>query len=206
MRSGRAWLIIGAAAGVAMALGHFPYLAGAARTLAATALSLVGSGGHAIIRAAARHGASRRVVLGATAVIAVLVTGVTAWLCVLAAKGTLRLRSLLALILLVLGAASFAYHPGGVAGGTLLLAVAAGGLALVLTGPLVAAPLAALAGLLAGAYLPALLLRGQIGQPVVEALHQAIYGQPGTSVALHALLLVIAVAPFLLALRVLVRR
>ena len=201
MLKGRIWLILGLAVGVAMALGHFPYLAGAARSLAGSALSLVSSGGHEIVRAAAQRGAPRRVVLGVTAVVAVLVPGATAWLCVLVARGALRLRALVAVLLVIFGAASFAYHSGGVAIGTLVLAVVAGALTVALTGPLVAAPLAALAGLLAGAYLPAVLEHGQVGRPVVEALHEAIYDRPGDPLALHAALLVVAVAPFALMLR-----
>ncbi len=206
MRSGRVWLILGAAAGVAMALGHFPYLAGAARTLAGTAVALVGSGGHALIGAAARHGASRRSILGVQAVVAVVVPGVTAWLCVLVARGAMRLRWVVAVLLVALGAAAFAYHSGGVASGTLLLGLAAGVVAVTLTGPLVAAPLAAVAGLLAGSYLPTVVVDGSVGRPVVEDLHQAIYGRAGDPLGLHLVLLVVALAPFAFALRAVLRK
>jgi hypothetical protein len=205
VHKGRIWLILGLVVGVAMALGHFPYLAGAARALAGSALSLVSSGAHAIIDAAAARGAPRRAVIGVAAVLAVLVPGLTAWLCVLVARGALRLRWVVAVLLVVLGAASFAYRPGGLATGTLILGLVAGALAVSLTGPLVAAPLAALAGLLAGAYLPAVLEHGRVGRPVVEALHQAIYDHPGDPLVLHAALLVVAVVPFVLMLRSAVR-
>lgn len=205
VRSGRVWLIIGAAAGVAMALGHLPWLAPAARGLASTCLAVVDSGAKALIRAAAHRGAPRRVLLGLAAVVGVAVPGLTAWLAVLAARGSLRLRGLIAVVLVALGAASFAYHPAGVAGGSMALALAVAALAVVLTGPLVAAPLAALAGLLGGSFLPALVLRGAVGHAVVDDLHVALYGTPGAPVALAAALVIVAVVPFLFALRDVVR-
>ncbi len=46
---GQVWLIVGVVAGVAIAVGHLDYLAGAARTLADTAERLVGSGAARLI-------------------------------------------------------------------------------------------------------------------------------------------------------------
>ncbi len=205
LRGGRLWLVLGAVAGVAMGLGHLPWLAGSARALAGTCLALVDSGAKALVGVAAHHGASRRVLLGLAAVIGVAVPGVTAWLAILAARGSLRLRGLVAVLLVALGAASFAYHPAGVAGGSMALALAVAALALVLTGPLVAAPLAALAGLIGATFLPALVLRGSVGHAVVEDLHIALYGRPGAPVGLAAALVVVAVVPFLMALRDILR-
>ncbi|MHB8505267.1 MAG: hypothetical protein ACYDEN_06040 [Acidimicrobiales bacterium] len=202
---GRLWIVFGVAAGVAMALGDLPWLAGAGRTLAGTCLGLVDSGAKALIHAVADHGAPRRVLLGLSAVIAVAVPGLTAWLAILAARGSLRLRGVIAAVLVVLGAASFAYHPAGVAGGSMALALVVAALAVVLTGPLVAAPLAALAGLLGGTFLPALVLHGAVAHAVVEDLHVALYGRPGAPLVLVAALVVVAAAPFIAALRDVVR-
>jgi hypothetical protein len=203
---GSRWIVIGAVVGVAMALGGVPFLAGAARSLAATSLRLVEAGGRGLVRDAASAGAPRRVVLGITAVVAVVAPGVTAWLLVLAARGTLRLRAVVAVLIAALGAVSFAYHPGGVATGDLLLALAAAAIAVVATGPLVAGPLALLAGLIGGTVVPALVLHGAIKRVAVQDLHVAIYDRPGTPLGLAIALVVVALVPFALALRGVLRR
>jgi hypothetical protein len=205
MRGGR-WLLIGAVVGVAVALGGVPYFAGAARQLADTALAVVASGGHRVVRAVARRGVPQRVVLGLTGVVAVLAPGVTAWLLVAAARGSLRLRSVIAVLIVALGAASFAYHPNGVAAGVLLFALVAAGLAVVATGPLVAAPLAAAAGLIGGTEVPSLVLRARIRPPAADDLHQALFASPGSPLPLRVVLVVVAIVPFLLALRGVLRR
>lgn len=204
---GRIWLIIGAIVGVAMALGHVPYFAGAARAMADTALRLVGGGGNDVIRWASATGAPQRVVLGLGALIAVLAPGLTAWLLVGAARGTLRLRAVAAVVLAVLGVTAYFYHPKGVATGSLVLAFALAGLAIVATGPLVAAPLTALAGLIGGTYLPALWHhRATAERSATEAMHQAIFARPGDPLLLRVVLLVVAAVPFLLGLRAVFRR
>ncbi|MGH9059658.1 MAG: hypothetical protein ACRDZY_09130, partial [Acidimicrobiales bacterium] len=142
---GRAWLIIGAVLGLALSLGKFPYLAGAARSLADTAEQLVAAGGHHLLTTTANHGASQRTVLIVTALLGVVLPGVTALLLVSAARGTLRIRAVVGLLVLALSAASFAYHPHGVATGAVVLALVVAGVAVALSGPLVAAPLCALA-------------------------------------------------------------
>lgn len=194
---GRVWLVIGVIAGIAVAAGRLPYLAGAGRSLAATSERLVLSGAHRIITGAAGHGAPQRVVLGIGGVLAVVVPGLTALLLILAAKVSLRLRTLIALLIVAIGAASYAYQPHGQAGGVLLLALAVAGLAVALTGPLVALPLALLAGLIGASYLPTLFAKHFAAtQSGVNALHQAIYGRPGQPLALQVVLLIVAVVPF----------
>jgi hypothetical protein len=204
---GRIWLIAGAVAGVAIAAGHLPFIAGAARSLAETAERLVSSGANRIIRGAANAGAPRRVVLGFGGVIAILIPGLTALLLIVAARGSLRLRSIIALLVVALGAASYVYQPRGKATGVLLLALVIGGLAVALTGPLVAAPLALLAGLIAAEFLPRLVQSGaRVTQASVNALHQAIFGRPGNPAALQIAVLVVAAVPFLFAARLVIRR
>lgn len=204
---GRIWLILGAVVGVAIAAGHLPYIAGAARSLAETTERLVASGANRIIRGAAHVGAPRRVVLGFGGLVAVLIPGVTALLLIVAARGSLRLRSIIALLVVALGAASYVYQPGGKATGVLLLALVIGGLAVALTGPLVAAPLALLAGLIAGEFLPRLVQSGaRVTQASVDSLHQAIYARPGTPAALQIVVLIVAAVPFLFAARLVLRR
>jgi hypothetical protein len=204
---GRLWLVLGAVVGIAIAGGHVPYLAGAARSLAETAERLVGSGATRLIDAAASAGAPQRVILGVAGVIAVLLPGVTALLLVLAARGSLRLRAIVALLVVVLGAASFAYQSHGRATGVLLLALVIASLAVMVTGPLVAAPLAALAGLIAGEYLPTLVSSTRaVTQRSVNDLHQAIYNHPGTPTGLQIVLLIVAAIPFALAARLIVFR
>jgi hypothetical protein len=73
-------------------------------------------------------------------------------------------------------------------------------------GPLVAAPLAALAGLIGAAYLPRLIAHARIERGAIEAMHQAIYGRPGDPLVVRIILVVVAVVPFALALRYVVRR
>ncbi len=197
---GRFWLLAGAAAGVVLALTRVPYLAGAARSLADTLVRLVASGGHKLVTEAAAHGASARVVLGLAGLVAALLPGVTAFLLVLAAKGTLRLRAVIALLIAAAGAAAFAYRPHGQALGVLVLVLAVGALAVVVTGPVVAAPLCALAGLIAGQYLPRL-LAGHVPYGPVQQLHLALYDVPGAPLALRLGVLIVACVPFALALR-----
>jgi hypothetical protein len=204
---GRIWLISGAVVGVAVAAGHLPYLAGAGRTLANTAERLVGSGADRQIRAAATTGAPRRVVLGLSGVVAAVLPGITALLLIVAARGSLRLRALIALLLVALGAVSYVYHPHGIATGALLLTLAIAGLAVALTGPLVAAPLAALAGLIGGEFLPNLLRSSQVvTQRSVDDLHQALYAHPGTPTALRVVVLIIAAVPFAFAAKLVLTR
>lgn len=185
-----------------MAIVHLDYLAGAARTLADTAERLVGSGATRMIHRLAATGASGRVVLGLTGVVAVVVPGLTAFLLVVAARGSLRLRALIGLLVLALGAAAYLYHPGGQATGVLLLALVVAAIAVAFTGPLVAAPLAALAGLIAGEYLPGLVQSSRVvTQRGVSDLHQALFGQPGTPALLQLAVLLIALIPFAAAAR-----
>lgn len=200
-------MILGAALGVAVALGGVPFLAPAARSLADTALRLVNSGGTRLVREAAGSGASRRTVLGITSLVAVLGPGVTALLAVVAARGTLRVRALLALALVILAGVSFVYEPIGNAREVAVLALAMAGLALVATGPLVAGPLAGLAGLIGATYLPELWRRRDAaGTRTVEAMHQALFARPGDPDALRFALFVVALLPFAQALRLVLRR
>lgn len=205
---GRAWLILGVAAGIAIAAGHLPYLAGAGRSLAATAERLVQSGANHLVSAAAKRGASRRVVLGFGSLIAVILPGITALLLVVAARATLRIRAIIAILIVALGAASYAYQPHGSATGVLVLALAVAGLAVALTGPFVAAPLALGAGLIGGEYLPTLFTNGgrAATQASVNAMHVALFNRPGTPTALQAVLLIVAALPFALAARLVLFR
>jgi hypothetical protein len=191
------WLIVGVVAGVAIAVGHLDYLAGAARTLADTAERLVGSGATRLIHRVAATGAPRRLVLGLSGLTAVVIPGVTALLLILAARGSLRLRAVIGFLVLALGAASYLYHPGGQATGVLFLALVIAAVAVAFTGPLVAAPLAALAGLIAGEFLPGLVQSSRVvTQGSVSDLHQAIFGRPGTPAFLQLAVLLIALIPF----------
>jgi hypothetical protein len=204
---GRVWLVLGAVVGVAVAAGHLPYLAGAGRSLADTAERLVGSGAAKLISVVSATGAPARAILGLTGVVAAVVPGVTALLLVIAARGSLRLRAVVGLLVVALGAISYVYHPYGKATGVLLLTLAVAGLAVVLTGPLVAAPLCALAGLIGGEFLPALLRSSQVvTQRSVDDLHVAIYNHPGTPTALRLGVLVIAAVPFAFSLRLVLWR
>lgn len=194
---GRVWLVVGVVAGIAVAAGRLPYLAGAGRSLAATAERLVISASNRIISGAADHGAPKRVVLGIGGVLAVLVPGVTALLLILAAKLSLRVRTIIAILIVAVGAASYVYQPHGEASGVLVLALVVAGLAVALTGPVVAFPLALLAGLIGAAYLPTLFADNFAAtQRGVNALHVAIYNRPGQPLALQIVLLIVAVVPF----------
>jgi hypothetical protein len=200
--AGRKWMLIGLVIGIILAVGHVPYLAGASRALAETALRIVGSGGQHLISAVAHRGAPRRVVLGLTSLVAVLAPGATALLLVLAARGTLRLRAIVGLLLAVLAVASFFYHPHGVAAGVAVLALAAAGIAVTASGPLVAAPLALLAGLIGGTYLPRLVRhQSTVERGAVRAMHTALFAHPGDPTGLQVALVVVAAVPFAFALR-----
>ncbi|HET9691782.1 MAG TPA: hypothetical protein VFP61_11555 [Acidimicrobiales bacterium] len=205
---GRVYTVGGVVAGVAIALGSVPYLAGAAHTLASAAESLVGAGGQRLLAAAASSGAPATVVQVATAAVAVVLPGCTALLAVLAARGTLQLRAVVALALAALGAASFAYQAHGHAAGALVLALAVGGLAVAATGPLVVFPLCALAGLLGGETLPSLLSTGagSLAAGPAGLVHAALYGTPGSPLWLRIALLVLGAVPFAAAARVVLGR
>jgi hypothetical protein len=203
---GRIWLLVGIAAGIAIGVGKLAYFAGAATSLSDTAQRIVGSGGHALIRAAASDGAPLRAVDGVTALLAVIVPGVTALLLICAARGTLRLRSVVGLIVAALGVAAFFYLPHGVAAGVAVLAFAAAGIALVATGPLVATPLAALAALIATGFLPRVLAsHSTLPNVPVAALHEALFASAGAPLWLRIAVLVIAALPFAFAARLVVR-
>jgi len=199
---GRIWIILGVLVGIAMGIGHFPYFSGAAASLSDTALRIVGTGGLTLVHDAAHVGAPRRVVEGFQAVVALLVPGVTAFLLILAAKGTLHLRTIVAVLVAALGVAAFVYLPGGDAVGVLLLALAAAGLVVAATGPLVATPLAALAALIATVYLPLLVTdHSTLPAGLVDTLHRALFATPGTPLWLRVIVLVVAIVPFALAAR-----
>lgn len=203
---GRIWLIVGVAAGIAIGVGKLAYFAGAATSLSDTALRVVGTGGLTLIHSAARHGASKRVVEGTAAVVAVLVPGVTAVLLIFAARCTLRIRAVIGLLLAALGIASFFYLPHGEAAGVAVLALLAAGLAVTATGPLVAAPLAGIAALIATAYLPRLFAANStLPNLPVNALHQALFANPGSPVWLRVVVLVLGAVPFGFAARLVLR-
>jgi hypothetical protein len=196
---GRAWLLIGIALGVAIGIGEVPFLAGAGRTLTETAEHVVGSGGNRIIRAFSSHGASARVVTGLSAFLAVLLPGVTALLLIVAARGTLRLRAIIGLLIVVLGAASYAYHPHGVATGALFLALAVAAAAVALSGPLVVAPLGALAGLIGTELLPRLVRGGAtVSAATTRSLYTAIAGHNGSPEWFRVIVLIVAGVPLAL--------
>jgi hypothetical protein len=202
---GRIWLILGAAVGIAIAAGHLPYLAGAARSLADTAESLVGHGANKLVSEAAKAGAPRRVILGIGGLIAAALPGLTALLLVIAARGSIRLRAIIAVLLAGLGAASFVYQSHGHAAGVLVLALIVAGLAVALTGPLVAAPLAGVAGLIGGEFLPGLVAFGRAATQVsTQDLHIAIYNHPGSPTALRLVALAVATVPFAVAARLII--
>jgi hypothetical protein len=204
---GRGWILLGLAAGIAIAAGDVAFVAGAARALADTLERIVGSGGHHVIRAIAKHGAPKRVVQGLTALIAILLPGLTALLLIVAAKGTARLRALAAVVIVIVGVAGYAYHPHGIATGTLTLALVVAGAAVAITGPIVVAPLAAMAGLIGAEFLPQL-FRAHSTTPnaTVRSLHQALFGHPGAPLALRVVVVIVAAIPFALAGWLVVRR
>ncbi len=203
--SGRLWVLVGILVGVAIGLARFPYLAGAATSLADTAQHVVGTVGQTLVHGAADAGAPRRVVLGFTALVAVLVPGTTALLLVAAARGTATARRVIGVLLAALGIGAFFYLPAGPALGVVLLAVAAGAAAVAATGPLVVAPLAALAALIATGSLPKL-VHGTVppGDPV-GTMHVALFAAPGDPLWLQVVLLVIAAVPFAVAARLALR-
>jgi hypothetical protein len=203
---GRVWLVVGVAVGIAVGIGKLGYFAGAATSLSDTAQRIVDTGGLTLIHSAADHGASRRVVDGVTAVLAVLVPGVTAVLLVFAARSTLRLRAVIGLLLAALGVAAFFYRPHGAAMGVAVLAFAAAGIAVVATGPLVAAPLAALAALIGTAFLPRILAsHSTLPNLPVAALHEALFASAGAPEWLRIAVLAVAALPFAFAARLVVR-
>jgi hypothetical protein len=203
---GKIWLVVGAIAGIAIGIGKLPYLAGAAGSLSDTSLRVVGTAELSIIHSAAHHGASMRVVEGLAAVLAVLLPGLTAVILIYVARGTLRLRWLISLLMLGLGIAAFVYLPHGLASGVAVLAFVAAGIALVATGPLVAAPLSALAGLIGTEFLPRLLAAHSTlpNAPVLE-LHKAIFNSVGSPLWLRIVVLVLAAVPFVWAARLVLR-
>jgi hypothetical protein len=203
---GRIWLIVGVVVGVAIGVGRLDYFEGAATSLCDTALRVVDTGGLTLVHAAANRGAPRRVIEGLVAVLAILVPGVTALLLIVAARATLRLRQVIAVLLAALGVAAFFYLPGGTAVGVALLALLAAGLVVAVAGPFVVTPLAALASLIATVFLPRL-ARSDKSLPTapISDLHQAIFTTSGTPLWLRLTVLVLAALPFALAARLALR-
>ena len=153
--------------------------------------TLVGSGAGRLIQEASLRGVPGRVVLAAGGLIAALLPGITALILVLAARATLRLRAVVAVLVVALGAASYVYEPHGKAAGTLILALAVAAAAVALSGPLVAAPLAGAAALIGGVFLPSLVARGGSSYPgeCRTTSHQALFGHPRGVHALKVLVL-----------------
>ena len=87
------------------------------------------------MRSAVGHGRRCATLNAVTAVVAVLVPGVTALLLMYAARATLHLRAVVALVMAGLGVAAFFYLPHGVAAGAAVLAFVAAGMAVAATGP-----------------------------------------------------------------------
>ena len=76
-----------------------------------------------------------------------------------------------------------------------------------MTGPLVAAPLTATAGLIGGEFLPGLVTSDRtVTQASVNDLHLAIFNHPGTPKALQVAVLALAAIPFAVAVRLIFRR
>jgi len=91
--------------------------------------------------------------------------------------------------------------------GALVLALGIAGLAVALSGPLVVAPLCALAGLIGGEYLPHLVSsHPTVPNAVVRDLHEALFANPGAPAWMRVVALIVAVAPFALGLRLVLSR
>jgi hypothetical protein len=203
---GRVWLVLGVAVGIVLGLGKLAYFHGAAVSLSDTTLRVVGTVGLTLIHSAAKYGAPKRVVEGFSAVLGVLLPGVTALLLVYVGRATVRLRVVAGVLLAALGVAAFFYLPAGVAAGVAVMALAAAGLAVGATGPLIAAPLVALATLIAMAFLPRLLAsHSTLPNVPVSALHEAFFGTAGSPLWLRVAVLVLAALPFAVAARLIVR-
>ncbi len=203
---GRIWLVLGVAAGVAMGLFHVAYFAGAAAALSNTAQRIVYTGGHGLVDELA-SGAGRRSVRGATALVALLVPGVTALLLVATARLTLRLRAVVGLLVALVGIAGYYYLAGGLATGALLLALAAAAFAVFATGPLVVAPLAGLAALIGTVFFAGLIRTHHPSMPrssLVE-LHRVLFTTPGAPFWLEVVVVAVAAVPFVIAARVVAR-
>lgn len=200
------WLLLGAAVGIAIGIGKLHYFTGAATSLSNTAQAVVGTLGLTLIHSAARHGAPRRVVEGFSALLAILVPGVTALLLVCVARATLAVRVLIGLLVAALGVAAFFYLPHASATGVVLLALAAGAIAVFATGPLIAAPLVALAALIGTVFLPRLVSsHSKLPNAPVAELHRALFATAGMPVWLRVVVLVVAALPFAYSVRLVLR-
>jgi hypothetical protein len=90
--------------------------------------------------------------------------------------------------------------------GVAVLAFAAAGIGVVATGPLVAAPLAALAALIATSFLPRILAsHSTLPNVPVTVLHEALFASAGSPLWLRVVVLVLAALPFAVAARLVVR-
>ncbi len=164
------------------------------------------SAANRLVADVAKTGASKRVVVGLGGLVAVLAPGLAALALIVAARATMVIRGLVALGVTLLGVASYFYHPGGKATGVLVLALVIAGLVLVVSGPLVVAPLALGAGLIGAEYLPTV-ISGHLAatSTAVNDLHQAIFATAGTPLALEVVVLVVAILPFAAAVRLMAR-
>jgi len=166
----------------------------------------VSSAANRLVADVAKTGASKRVVVGLGGLVAVLAPGLAALALIAAARATMAVRGFIALGVTLLGVASYFYHPGGQATGVLVLALVIAGLVLVVSGPLVVAPLALGAGLIGAEFLPTV-ISGHVAATsvAVNDLHQAIFATPGTPLALEVGVLVVAILPFAVAVRLMAR-
>jgi hypothetical protein len=199
-------MFAGAVVGIAIGVGRIPFVAGAARSLADTAQHLVGDGGDRLINGVASSGAPMRLVLGLAALVAVLLPGATSFILIVAARGTLKARAIAGAIIVALGIAAYFYQPKGIATGEIALALAVAAVAVMASGPLVAAPLAGLAGLIGAEFLPQIVTgHSNLATANVANMHQALTNSAATPTWLQVILLAIAAVPFAFAGRLLLR-
>jgi len=196
----RLWMLVGIAVGLAVGIGHLPYLAGAPGSLAQISVRMVERAGHRLVGAAALHGASERVVRGLAATVALVAPGVAALALVGAARGVLVVRRLVAVMLLALAAAAFFALPTGAAVGVAGLALGAAAIAVVASGPLLVAPLVAVATVVGTGFLPRILSTANALAGPVGELHLALSNSVGAPLWLRAIGLIVATVPFVAAL------
>ncbi len=194
---GRVWIIGGAVVGLVVALTHLQFVYGATVSLTNAAQSIVGSVANKIVSASAQNGAPKRVVQAISVLVALAIPGFTALFLIFVAKSAARVRVLLGAVLAVFGVLAYAYEPKGIASGALVLGLGVAAVAIGATGPFLVAPLSAMAGLIAGSFLPNVLSSsGALPNAPVETFNQAVFGSTGAPIVLRVALMIVCCTPF----------
>ena len=195
------FVILGVLAGVAVAIGPLSFLKAAVDGVAVSLVSATASAVSQLLRSAPFLDDHEHLVEVFAVALAVAVPGAVALGLILVARAAATMRRAVTAAALLAACASFAVLPAAQAVLLLVFVLLAGGLAVLVEGAVVAAPLAALATVLTVRFV-VLIWTGSSSEVVQGSMRLAeLSGTGSASAAWQAALTVVALAPFAAAAR-----